>query len=74
MSRKLEPHYGGNPVNVVEVPNLGALFSFGTELPANGSGGFAPGCIFVHVGTDTNKVYVNKGTNTNADFRAVTTA
>lgn len=73
MSRKIEPHYGGNPLNVIEAPNIGVLFAFGTSTPQNGSSGYAPGCIFIHVGDDMNKVYINKGTNTNSNFQAVST-
>ncbi len=55
-------------------PGYGIVFACGLALPATGSPGYAPGCIFllVNVGADTNSVYSNRGTRTSSNFLIVT--
>jgi hypothetical protein len=47
------------------------MFAVGAELPV--TGGYAVGCIFFKTG-DNAGAYVNKGTTSTADFKAITSA
>jgi len=47
----------------------GVLECYGTSLPANGTGGYAPGCRFIHVdGAADEVLYVNEGSKISCDF------
>lgn len=74
MTSQVRPHYGNDPVILEEVPGVGVTRAAGTTVPANGSEGFAPGCLFHLLSNSAPNIYVNKGTRQSSDFRAVTTA
>jgi len=52
------------------------LYARGTDVPADTTSGYAKGCLFVDtdVAAGTTGLYVNVGTNTAADFDAVSDA
>lgn len=53
----------------------GFLFAHGTEVPADGTPGYATGCLFQHTdGGDGTALYVNEGDEAACDFNAVTVA
>ena len=53
----------------------GALICYGNTKPVDGTAGFSPGCIFIHVdGTDGSALYVNEGTAASCDFNLITVA
>jgi hypothetical protein len=60
---------------IVRVPGVGILDAYGTTVPADGSAGYATGCIFRHTdGTAGTALYCNEGTDTSCNFDAVTVA
>ena len=52
------------------------MYARGTDVPADTTSGYAKGCLFVDtdVAAGTTGLYVNVGTNTAADFDAVSDA
>lgn len=56
--------------------NAGLLLASGATVPADGTAGYQPGCLFQHTdGTTYNTVlYCNVGTATSCDFNVVTVA
>lgn len=55
---------------LILTPN-GYLLGYGSAVPSNGAGGYAPGAIFIHVSA-TNTLYRNVGTQASAAFQAIT--
>lgn len=52
----------------------GLLFSHGATVPADGTAGYAVGCVFAHTdGAAGTALYVNEGSVTSCDFNAVET-
>lgn len=52
----------------------GILLAYGKAVPADGDGGYAPGCIFIDTnGTASNVLYTNDGTATSANFNSIKT-
>jgi hypothetical protein len=50
----------------------GLLFASGPTVPANGTDGYQPGCLFLHTdGSAGGVLYVNEGSVTLCDFNAV---
>ena len=53
----------------------GLLLASGTTVPADGTSGYATGCLFQHTdGGAGTALYVNEGTYASCDFDAVTVA
>ena len=52
------------------------LYATGTDVPADTTSGYAKGCLFIdtNVAAGTTGLYVNVGTNTSANFDAVSDA
>jgi hypothetical protein len=51
------------------------LFAHGTTVPADGTAGYATGCLFQHTdGGAGSALYVNEGTAASCNFDAVTVA
>lgn len=51
------------------------LRAHGITVPADGATGYATGCLFQHTdGGNATALYVNEGTETSADFNAITVA
>lgn len=60
---------------IPESPPGGFLFANGPTVPADGSAGYATGCLFQHTdGGDGTALYLNEGTSSSADFNAITVA
>jgi len=60
-------HRQVHPRSVVEL-----LWAMGTTVPADGTAGYEPGCLFQHTDGSTNTaLYINEGTSTSCDFNAV---
>jgi hypothetical protein len=62
---------------LLAVPNVGRLFAAGTEAPADGQAGYAPGCLFVVYTSGTpagQLVYLNEGTAESCDFNPLVPA
>jgi len=75
MTAQIKINFGGNPVEVMTMPNDGTLLAVGKTVPANGSKGYAPGCLFIVVDPSAGaNLYVNDGTKDSSLFKAVTTA
>ncbi|GIW59962.1 MAG: hypothetical protein KatS3mg087_1028 [Patescibacteria group bacterium] len=75
MSNMLRFHYGGAPMPLAEIPNYGIIMAAGTSVPANGSKGYAPGCLFLVIDPNaSSNLYVNDGSKDSSLFKAVTTA
>jgi len=56
-------------------PDRGALLAWGDAVPADGTAGYATGCLFMHTdGGAGTALYCNEGTKTACDFDAVTVA
>ena len=58
---------------VARDPSVGILHAYGSNVPANATAGYAPGCIFVKTnGTGLSTMsYVNVGTKASASFQAM---
>ena len=66
---------GGSSRYIQHKSEDGITKCYGTMVPVDGGGGFAPGCVFQHVdGAAGGMLYVNEGTATSCDFNAVSTA
>jgi hypothetical protein len=51
----------------------GILLAYGLTMPVDGTAGYSPACLFLHVdGGDNTMLYVNEGSATSCDFNAVT--
>ncbi len=60
---------------ITQAPGVGILDAFGATVPADGSSGYAVGCLFRHTdGGDGTALYVNEGSDTSCDFNAITVA
>lgn len=60
---------------VVKVPGGGLLIAGGLAVPANGSSGYSPGCVFHQIdGVAGTVLYVNEGTFASCAFKAVATS
>ncbi|WP_309381978.1 hypothetical protein [Cerasicoccus frondis] len=60
---------------ITRAPGVGILDAYGATVPADGSEGYATGCIFRHTdGGDGTALYVNEGSKTSCDFNAITVA
>jgi len=58
---------------IVRAPGVGILDAYGKTVPADGSNGYATGCIFRNTaGGDATALYVNEGTEASCNFNAVT--
>ncbi len=70
MATTIRPHYGGSgELILVEIPGDGKLWVFGTSVPANGTAGYAKGCIFVDTDASAGSVfYINEGSNSSCTF------
>lgn len=71
MSNQNRPHFGGDPVTLRSIPGDGDIEVRGTSVPADGTAGFAKGCVFWKTnGGIGSTMYVNEGSNTSCDFNA----
>lgn len=53
------------------IPGVGILRAWGDTVPADGTAGYATGCIFHHTDGGANTaLYVNEGTIDSCDFNA----
>lgn len=60
---------------LANAPGIGILLAYGVTVPSDGAAGYAGGCIFIHTdGSAGTFLYCNEGSNTSADFDAVTVA
>lgn len=60
---------------IMEVPGVGILQAHGPTVPADGTAGYAPGCLFQHNDGSTGTMfYVNEGSVTSAAFKRVATS
>lgn len=67
----------GEDTLVLLEDNLGnVLFATGSSVPADGSSGYAKGCLFINTtpGPLTAKLYCNKGITTSCSFTLITQA
>lgn len=64
------------PIDLEKIRDAnGALLtirSYGTDIPTDGTAGYAPACIFQDI--DSGVVHINEGSATSCDFDAITTA
>ena len=86
MSNKYQPHYGTGKGALMERPVTGILMAEGVTPPANGTAGYAVGCIFFdrdattapfhwrNVGTSTSSKWVVWGTSHTYTNTAASTA
>lgn len=52
--------------------DYGIVFDWGATVPTDGTGRYAPGCLFVHTdGSAGSCTYINEGTGTSCDFNAL---
>lgn len=73
MARSLDLHHAD--ATIIEVPGVGILLAYGATVPADAATGYATGCLFLHTdGGDATSLYVNEGSDTSANFNAVTVA
>jgi hypothetical protein len=58
---------------IAQDPVAGKLFAYGTTFPADGSVGFAPGCLFLDIDATTEATYwyLNVGTRPSSNFDAI---
>lgn len=57
---------------IISHPVRGHLLFAGDTVPSDGTAGYAPGCLFLHVdGGNNSAIYVNEGTKASADFNLV---
>lgn len=71
MSAKNTPHFADPKGSIEEIPGIGITRAYGTAVPADGSKGYAPGCLYQKVnGGIGTSLYVNEGTALAADFNA----
>lgn len=71
MSRRFEKQYADGPGVLVDRV-LGVVFDWGTTVPADGTAGYAPGCIFVDLdASGSAAIFINVGTATSADFNVL---
>lgn len=69
MTRRLVFQYGGDPMNLAEIPGEGIILARGTSVPADASANYAKGCLFIDTdGAAGGVLYVNEGSNTSSDF------
>lgn len=60
---------------MLETDNGSIALAYGTTVPADGSLGYATGCLFLHTdGGAGTALYCNEGTAASSDFDAVTVA
>jgi hypothetical protein len=62
---------GGDPLGRVMTDFGGVLgtLAMGDTVPADGTDGYSPGCLFFHTdGGDNSSLYVNEGTSSSCDF------
>lgn len=74
MAARNSPH---NTVKGVlrSVPGIGILHAYGTTVPADGTQGYATGCLFSQTdGGAGTALYCNEGTFASCDFDAVSVA
>lgn len=70
----LGPQSGTTPVKVIESVE-GCLLAYGDSVPSDGTAGYCPGGMFIHVdGSAGTFLYCNEGTAASCDFDAVTVA
>lgn len=57
-------------------PNVGKHIAWGSAKPADGSAGYAPGCLFMNLGltNQSDALYCNIGSYASCDFNLVTVA
>jgi len=74
MSHAVNIHDGTGQIS--KDPDVGILDAYGTTVPADGSVGYAPACIFRKTDGTTldNTLYVNIGTKASSNFDAATTS
>lgn len=72
MSTPLSIQFNPDASPVIDYPGKGIIMSVGETVPADGSAGYAKGCIFIDVANAV--VYINEGTSASSDFDAITTA
>lgn len=54
---------------------MGLRYDEGSEVPADGTGGYAPTCEFAIVsGSNAGKKYINEGTYESCAFKQITTS
>ena len=70
MSHAVNLHDGTG--TIVSIPGFGIIQAAGVTVPADGSEGYAPSCVFQDI--NSGAVYVNEGTKSSSDFNAVTVA
>lgn len=69
MSRKLLAHYSDARGAYIEKPVVGILFAALTTVPADGSAGYAPGCIMIDENAAIGaNFFINNGSVTSSDF------
>jgi hypothetical protein len=60
---------------IAKAPGAGVLIAYGNSVPADGSVGYATGCLFLHTdGGAGTALYVNEGTNESCNFDAASVA
>jgi len=70
--RRIAEFLGFRARSPENAPN-GYLFANGPTVPADGSAGYAIGCLFQHTdGSAGTTFYVNEGSRTSSDFNAIT--
>lgn len=68
MSKPLVLHSTPNGV-IMTIPVEGHIMARGTTVPADGTTGYAKGCIFIDTNANAGSVfYVNEGTIASSDF------
>lgn len=73
MSRKHDLHDATGII--VRDPSRGVLLAAGPTVPADGTDGYAPGCLFIHSDGSAGALhYVNEGSFTSADFNPMSAA
>lgn len=68
-----KPHIDHTTTGILlQKENGDILDAHGDTVPADGTAGYATGCLFRHTdGGDGTALYVNEGTRTSADFNAL---
>lgn len=72
MSRKFKPQFV-DPKGVLATDlNMNGIFAVGKTKPADGTAGFAPGCLFIDNDATTSGLflYINEGTATSCLFKS----
>ena len=72
MGRRFEKQYGGQ--GILAERGRGIYFDAGNTVPADGTQGYAPGCVWLKTDAAAlsgTEIYINEGTYASSDFNAI---